>query len=184
MLAAPNPLSIFTTETPDGAAVQHAEEGGDAAEAGAVADAGGHRDHRHADETGDDARQRAFHAGDDDDHARGRQPGALAQHPMETGDAHVVHPLHLVAHQLRRARRFFRDEQVGGPRRRHDDGPLSRRDVLLSKRDDGRIGVIRCLWHQCAHRGVGGVAGARHQQRGPAPDYLRRDGGNLGRSFA
>ena len=103
---------------------------------------------------------------------------------METGDADVVHPLDLVAHQLRRARRFFRDEQVGGPGRGHDDDPFAGRDVLLSKRDDGRIRVIRCLWHKCTHRGIGGVAGARHQQGGPTPDYLRGDGGNLGRSFA
>src|ERR687887_36890 len=45
-----------------GAAVQHAEQGGDAAEARAVADARRHGDHRYADEAGDDAWQRPFHA--------------------------------------------------------------------------------------------------------------------------
>ena len=83
MLPAPKPLSMFTTETPDGAAVEHAEQRGDAAEAGAVADARRHGDDRHADQAGDDARQRAFHAGDDDDDARGVEPRALAEQPME-----------------------------------------------------------------------------------------------------
>ena len=50
----------------------------------------GTRDHRHADHAGDDARQRAFHAGDDDDDARGGEAIALRQHAMDAGDADVV----------------------------------------------------------------------------------------------
>ena len=73
-----------------GARVEHAEQRGDAAEAGAVADAGRHRDHRHIDHTGHDARQRALHAGDDDDHAGGGEAIAFAEHAMDAGDADVV----------------------------------------------------------------------------------------------
>ena len=73
MFAAPKPLSMLTTDDAGRAAVQHAEQRREAAEAGAVADAGRHGDDRHADQAGDDARQRAFHAGDDDDDAGGRR---------------------------------------------------------------------------------------------------------------
>ena len=50
-------------------AAQHAEQRRHAAEAGTVADAGGHGNHRHADHAGHHGRQRAFHAGDDNDDA-------------------------------------------------------------------------------------------------------------------
>jgi len=52
------------------ATVQHAEQRRDAAEARAVADARRHGNDRFGNQTGDDARQRAFHAGDDDEHVR------------------------------------------------------------------------------------------------------------------
>ncbi len=45
-----------------GAGIQHTQQRGDAAEAGAVADAGGNGDHRRTDKAADNARQRAFHA--------------------------------------------------------------------------------------------------------------------------
>ena len=48
------------------AGVEHREQRGDPAEGGAVADAGRHRDERHADQAADHGRQRALHAGDDD----------------------------------------------------------------------------------------------------------------------
>ena len=44
------------------------------------------------DQAGDDAGQRAFHAGDDDDDAGGGEARALAEQPMEAGDADVVQP--------------------------------------------------------------------------------------------
>ena len=52
-----------------GAAVEHAEEGGDAVEAGAVAYAGGDGDHRDRYQASYYARECAFHAGDTDDYA-------------------------------------------------------------------------------------------------------------------
>ena len=136
------------------------------------------------DQPGDDARQRAFHAGDDDDHARGREARALAEQAVEPGDADVVQPRDLVAHQFRRARRFLGDRQVGGAGRGDDDRALARGDVLLSKRDEGCIGVIRCAGHHGPHGVVAGLARARHQQRRAARDDLGGDGRNLGRCFA
>ena len=49
------------------AAVEHAEQGGEALEACAIADAGGHCDYGFVHKAGNNARQRAFHASDDDD---------------------------------------------------------------------------------------------------------------------
>ena len=45
------------------------------------------------DQSGDDARQRALHAGDDDDDPRGGELFAGIQQAMETGDADVVQPV-------------------------------------------------------------------------------------------
>jgi len=52
-----------------GAAVEHAEQGGDAAEAGAVAYAGGDGNDGDSDEAAYYAGECAFHAGDTDDYA-------------------------------------------------------------------------------------------------------------------
>ena len=58
------------------AGVEHGQQRGEAAERGAVADRGGQRDHRHADQAGHHAGQRAVHAGRD--HHRPR-PGAAGR---------------------------------------------------------------------------------------------------------
>ena len=64
---APKPLSMLADDDAGSAGVQHAEQGREPAEAGAVADAGRHGDERQADQPADHARQRAFHPGDDDE---------------------------------------------------------------------------------------------------------------------
>ena len=96
------------------------------------------------DQAGDDARQRAFHAGDDDDDARGGEPRALAEQTVEAGDADVVQAVDVVAHQLGRARRFFGDRQVGRAGRGDQDRALARaRCRCWRKVMSARIGVIR-----------------------------------------
>ena len=72
---APYPLSMLTTVTPGAQELSIAEQRGDAAERGAVADAGGHRDQRYAGQPADDGRQRALHAGDDDEAVGLRRAG-------------------------------------------------------------------------------------------------------------
>src|SRR5919106_4659484 len=67
--------------------VEHAQQRGDAAEARAVTDARRDGNHRHLDESRDHAWQRAFHARDDDNHARVLQTRLLRQQAMETGHA-------------------------------------------------------------------------------------------------
>ena len=58
---------------------------------------------------------------------------ALAEQAVESGDADVVQPLDVVAHQLGRARRLLGDRQVGGAGGGDDDRALARRDVLLAQ---------------------------------------------------
>src|SRR5438094_6312793 len=76
-----------------GARVQHREQRGDAAEARAVADARRHGDDRLVDEPADDARQRALHAGDDDQHPRRAETVATVEEAMDAGDTYVVETL-------------------------------------------------------------------------------------------
>ena len=71
--------------------------------------------------------QRAFHAGDDDDHARGGEAGVLGEQAVQPGDPDVVEPIDVVAHDLGGDRRFFGDRQVGGARRGDEDRAASAR---------------------------------------------------------
>ena len=71
MAAAPKPLSMLTTDTPVAQLFSIASKRREAAEARAIADARRHGHDRHVDEAADYARQRALHAGDDDDDAGG-----------------------------------------------------------------------------------------------------------------
>ena len=75
------------------AGVEHRQQGGDAAERRAVPDAGGHRDERYAGQPADHGRQRALHAGDDDQAVGGGEPVADAEQPVQAGDADVVDPV-------------------------------------------------------------------------------------------
>ncbi len=114
MRPAPKPLSMLTTETPLAQLLSMAEQRREAAEAGAVADAGRHGDDRHVDQAADDAGQRAFHAGDDDDDAGGGEAVVLGEQAVEAGDADVVQPVDRVAHDLGGDRGLLGDRQVGG----------------------------------------------------------------------
>ena len=73
----------------------------------------------------------------------GVEPLALAEQAMEAGDADVVQPVDLVAHQLGGAGRLFGDRQVRRAGRRDEDRALARRDVLLRKAMMRCIGVVR-----------------------------------------
>src|SRR5215211_1144751 len=66
-----------------GTTIEHPQQRRDSAETRAVADAGRNRDDRHGNQAGDHARERALHAGDDDDDARGLETSVLAQHAMD-----------------------------------------------------------------------------------------------------
>ena len=103
---------------------------------------------------------------------------------MQAGDSDVVQAADVVAHQLGRPRRLLGDRYVGGPGGGDDDRAVTWRYILLTKCDDGRIGIIRGAGDLLAHRGVGVLGRARYQQRRTAIHDLRGDGGDLGRRFA
>src|SRR6266550_57213 len=124
-----------------GATVEHPEECGDAAEAGAVADAGGNGDDRHGDEAADDAGKRAFHSGNTNNHARLRQLFSMLEQAVNPGDANVVQMLGAVAHHAGRQERLFRDGNVARPGGNHEDRslcPKSLRQNLAAARGDDR----------------------------------------------
>src|SRR5215475_5565229 len=81
-------------------AVEHAEEGGNAAETGAVADAGRDGDNGDAHQTRDHTRQRPFHTSNHDDGARGGKPLTLAEKPVKSSNPDVVNALDRISHQL------------------------------------------------------------------------------------
>ncbi len=127
MQPAPKPLSMLTTDTPLAQLLSMPEQRRQPMEAGAVADAGGHGDDRHRDEAGDDAGQRAFHAGDDDDDAGRPEAIVLAQQAMEAGDADVEEPIDRVAHHLGGDGGFLGDGQVRRAGGGDEDGAATRR---------------------------------------------------------
>ena len=96
------------------AGVEHAEQGGDAAERGAVPDARGDRHERDAGQAADHGRQGALHAGDDDQAVGDGEPVADREQPVQAGHAHVVDPVDRGAVHAHGQRGLGRDGGVGG----------------------------------------------------------------------
>ena len=88
-MAAPMPLSIFTTASPGAQLLEHAGKGGKAPDGDAVANTGRKRDNRLRHQPRDDRGQRAFHAGNDDEHRAGIEFRKHGQQPMEPCHTHV-----------------------------------------------------------------------------------------------
>ena len=84
---------MLTTRHPGRAGVQHRQQGGQAAEGGAVPDAGRHRHEGYADQAADHAGQGALHAGHHDQAVRPGEPVAGLEQPVQPGDADVLDPL-------------------------------------------------------------------------------------------
>ena len=103
---------------------------------------------------------------------------------MQPGDADVVQPRHVVAHQLRRARRLFGHRQVRRAGGGDDDRAFAGRDVLLAETDDGGIRVKRGRRHFVANGLERLGARARDEQRRAASDNLGGDGRDLRRRLA
>ncbi|HKF65569.1 MAG TPA: hypothetical protein VKB36_03545 [Vicinamibacterales bacterium] len=180
------PESVINVDHRDArrTAVEHAEEGGNAAETGAVADAGGDGDNRDAHQTRDHTRQRPFHAGNHDDGARGGKPLTLAEKPVKTSNPDVVNALDRISHQLGRNGGFFGDGLIGSSCRGDDNDALSRRHILLTECNDARIGVVRGRRHNGANSIEGFDARARDQKRGTTPDDFLTDRRNLSRRLS
>lgn len=96
------------------ARIEHSQQGGETAEVGTVADAGGDGDDGTADEAGDDAGEGTFHAGDDDQHIGIAKEIHMSKQAMEAGDTDVEQALDCMAHELGGNGGFLGHWQVAG----------------------------------------------------------------------
>ena len=117
------------------AGIEHAEKGGETTEGCSVADAGGHGDDRSGDETANDRRQRAFHAGAYDEDTGFLKMCALSQQTMQACDAHVSNELYGITHELSSDASFFRDGQIAGTGADYSNEARTRRRGTLMKRN-------------------------------------------------
>ena len=97
-----------------GAGIEHRQQRGDAAKTCAVADAGRHGNDRLVNEAADDARQRAFHAGNDNKDVGGQQFFVKRKEPVDAGNTNIVIFLHAVAHDFSGDYSFLSDRDIGG----------------------------------------------------------------------
>jgi len=105
-----------------GAGIEHAEERGDAAEAGTVAHAGRNGNDRRGDETANHTGKRAFHSRNANDNASlGKLAFAMFQQAMNAGDADIVKLIDGDAHQAGGQECFFGDGNVAGAGRNDED---------------------------------------------------------------
>jgi len=94
------------------ATVQHAQQGGESAKAGAVTHTRGHGNDGLRHESGHDTGQRAFHSGNHDNDIRAANRFNAIQQPVHAGDADIAHALHGVAHDFCGDRGFFGHGQI------------------------------------------------------------------------
>ena len=97
------------------AGIEHPEQGGDAAETGAVADARGHGDDGLADKAGDGAGEGAFHPGGHNDGVARLEPIPYGDKPVNACDADVADAVHAAAEGLEGDGGFFGDGDVRCP---------------------------------------------------------------------
>ena len=118
-------MSVATTAAPkaivdidDGdigrAGVEHAKQGGDAAEGCAVADTGGHGNDRGGYQAADDAGERPFHAGTDDRDFAALQRRVMREEAVKAGDANVKETLDGRAEKLCGDGGLFGNGKVAG----------------------------------------------------------------------
>src|SRR5690606_8649873 len=107
------------------ATVEHPKQRRQAAETGAVTDAGGNGNHRRAHKAGNDAGQGAFHSGDHDDDIRALDRFEPVQQAVNAGNADVGDAFDAVAHDLGGDGRLFHDREVAGAGADDGDGARS-----------------------------------------------------------
>jgi hypothetical protein len=117
------------------AAVEHAKQGGDAAEAGAIPDAGGHGDDRFGDQPGNDAGQGAFHAGDHDQDVCALDLFVAIQQTVESRHAHVEESFDAVAHDIGGDGSLLGHRNIAGARAEDGNDARSFRQGLFRDRD-------------------------------------------------
>ena len=77
------------------------------------------------DQSADDAGQRAFHAGDNNETRAAAQTFAAIEQSVKTRDADVVKRVHVIAHDLQGNDRFFRHRNVRGAGRHDHHGAFA-----------------------------------------------------------
>ena len=145
-----------------GARVEHAEEGCGAVKAGSVADRGGDGDDRDADEATDDAGERAFHAGTDDDRIGLGELIADCQNAVEACYAYVVEARDLCVEEFGGDGGFFCGWLVAGAC--GEDGYVALRFYVgrLLQGDGAGLRVVVGCWSglldcgECDFAGPGG----------------------------
>lgn len=105
-------------------AVEHAQQGGDASEACAIANAGGYGDYGAVDKSGHDAGQGAFHAGHYHEDIGLEEVGMAAENSMKSGYSNIEDALDLIAHDIGGDGGFFSDGYVTGPGAEDGDSSL------------------------------------------------------------
>ena len=110
------------------AAIEHGEQGRDAAEARAVADAGGDPDDGARHKAADDAGERALHSGHHHGHIGFKELLADMQQPVYAGHPDVVDAVHAASEHLCGHGSLFGHRDVRGPggHHRHPPCPLGR----------------------------------------------------------
>jgi hypothetical protein len=135
------------------AAIEHAEQGRKAIEAGAVADAGRHGNYRFGDKPGDRAGKGAFHSCDDNEDVARLETIAFSEKAMDARDTHIDDSFHPIAKEFKCNGRFFRNRQIrrAGANHPHSsvvarqsfalDGDAAGADVPFRHREFSRDGA-------------------------------------------
>ena len=110
---------------PAGTGVQHGQQGGYPMERGAVAHAGGYRNHRTIHQPANNAGQGPFHTGNGNDHPGLHQLFRVGEQPVEPRHPHVIEPFHLVAQSLGSLGRLLRHRDVAGAAGGHHNKAVS-----------------------------------------------------------
>src|ERR1017187_2507108 len=118
-----------------GATVEHAEQGGEAVETGAIADAGGDGDHRAGNHAAHHAGKRTLHAGADHDDAGFGEAFAVAHEAVDAGHADIVDGVDFIAHQFRGDPGFLGDRHIAGAGANHGDAAFAVNGAVAPETD-------------------------------------------------
>ncbi len=166
------------------ATVEHGEQGGDAAEAGPVADGCGHGDHRRIGQPAHHRGQRTLHPRHHDDHIGLLDGRHMGKEPVQPGHAHIADFVGPVAHQVQGQGRLFQHRQIAGARTDQDDALFAGLLRLPVHPDTAGQFVPAQIGHPLCGCVEVGAAGSRPQQPGRACRQPFSDGRHLFRRLA
>ena len=139
------------------AAVEHSQECGKALEVGPVTHAGRQRHDRRGGDAGDDARQRPFHTGGNDDHVGVLDHRAIGEQPVHTGNTDIVDPVDVAPEEFRRYRGFLGHRNIGRARSNHEHVAESVLGFDLNREDLRGFEIVtigKAIHQNLAHRRI------------------------------